>query len=124
MNLHKDGSRPVFVFGSNLAGRHGKGAAKIANILYGAEYGQGAGYCRASYAIPTKDSKLQPLPLWVIEEHVRKFNKEASDAPLLHFHVTRVGCGLAGFKDSEIAPLFKPALPNCSYPKEWEEYLK
>ena len=123
MNFHSDGSRPIFVFGSNLAGRHGKGAAKVAYHLYGAEYGQGLGYCRASYAIPTKDEKLQPLPLWKIKEYIDTFVSDAQKSPLLHFHVTRIGCGLAGFKDEEIAPMFKPALPNCSYPKEWEKYL-
>lgn len=98
-------------------------AAEVAYDLYGAEYGQGAGYCRATYLIPTKGHKLEVLPLWFIKEQVDKFNKFAADSPLLHFHVTRIGCGLAGLKDEEIAPMFKPALPNCSYPQEWEKYL-
>lgn len=66
-------SEPIFVFGSNLAGRHGKGAALFARRNHGAIYGQGVGRQGNSYAIPTKDAKLRTLPLVTIHEHVGDF---------------------------------------------------
>ena len=92
----------VFVFGSNLAGRHGKGAAKYAVQAYGAIYGQGEGRQGQSYAIPTKDGKLKSLGLAEIEEAVRRF---AQHAALHHdevFMLTPIGCGLAGHRPEDI----------------------
>jgi hypothetical protein len=109
----------IFVFGSNLAGRHGKGAALCALREHGAIYGQGEGRQGNSYAIPTKDERLHTLPLYVIGGHVCDFMTYARKNPHLLFEVTRVGCGLAGYKDADIAPMFKLAPPNCLLPEGW-----
>lgn len=114
----------IFVFGSNLAGRHGKGAALYALKNHGAIYGQGIGMQNQSYAIPTKDEKLKTLPLEKINIYVRDFLEFASENQNLNFLVTRIGCGLAGYKDWQIAPMFKNYTHNCKMPIEWEEYLK
>lgn len=111
----------IFVFGSNLAGRHGKGAAKTAKEDWGAEYGIGIGRTGDAYAIPTKGYRLEVLPLWVIKRHIDDFIEYANNNPTLEFFVTRVGCGLAGYKDNEIAPLFRNAPSNCKLSKEWRE---
>lgn len=109
----------IFVFGSNLAGRHGKGAALYAYKHHGALYGQGVGRQGMSYAIPTKDSGLMTLPLWVIEGYVKDFILYAKKHPQLTFQLTRIGCGLAGYKDSDIAPMFKDAPNNVNKPTGW-----
>lgn len=109
----------VFVFGSNLAGRHGKGAALTAKEVYGAIYGQGEGRQGNSYAIPTKDHNLETLPLCRIEHYVKKFLAYALIHPDELFLVTRVGCGLAGYTDEQIAPMFADAPSNCELPEEW-----
>jgi len=95
----------VFVFGSNLRGRHGAGAAKQA-LKFGARMGQGRGFCGQTYAIPTKGRNMEVLPLWRIERAVSRFLDYAWRHPELEFLVTRVGCGLAGYKDKDIAPMF------------------
>jgi hypothetical protein len=124
--FHNDGTLPangeVFVFGSNLAGGHGKGAALAAKQCYGAKYGAACGYMLGDrpgehcYAIPTKDVKLRTLPLDEIEYHVSQFRKTVSDSDLSGhtFFVTRIGCGLAGYNDAEIAPMFAGFPDNCS----------
>ncbi len=109
----------IFVFGSNLAGRHGKGAALFARQNHGAIYGRGWGMQGHSYAIPTKDQGLRTLPLPVIKGHVDDFIAWARLNPLFTFNVTRIGCGLAGYQDSDIAPMFALAPPNCVLPEGW-----
>jgi hypothetical protein len=109
----------IFVFGSNLAGRHGKGAALFAKQYHGAIYGQGIGIQGNSYGIPTKDAKLKTLPLVVIAKHVRDFIQYANDHPELSFQVTKIGCGLAGYKEEDIAPMFLIAPNNCHLPDGW-----
>lgn len=109
----------IFVFGSNLAGRHGKGAALHARESYGAQYGIGVGRTGNSYAIPTKDEHLNPLPLVEIETFVSGFLDYASLHPELEFAVTKIGCGLAGYKEHEIKPMFKGAPLNCRLPEGW-----
>lgn len=113
----------IFVFGSNLAGRHGKGAALYARQHHGAIYGQGIGRQGNSYAIPTKDYYLNTLPLEEIERYVRYFLIYAEQHPELTFQVTRIGCGLAGYSNHQIAPFFKDAPSSCILPPEWEPYL-
>lgn len=108
----------IFVFGSNLAGRHGKGAAKHALEHYGANYGQGVGLQGRSYGIPTKDAQLRTLPLAQIHWYIRQFLDFAKDSRL-EFFITRIGCGLAGYNDVDIAPMFKDAPANCTLPIEW-----
>ena len=100
----------IFVFGSNLAGRHGKGASLDARKKHGAVYGQGVGLQGNSYAIPTKDETLKTLPLNVIRGYVNQFLSFAMMNPHLQFQVTPVGCGLAGYKPNQIAPMFRGAL--------------
>lgn len=112
----------IFVFGSNLAGRHGKGAALHAYKHYGAKYGVGIGRTGQAYAIPTKDMNISTLPLDVIQGHVTTFLGYAQSHPHLVFTVTRVGCGLAGYTDDEIGPFFKGAPTNCMLPDGWRDY--
>ena len=111
--------RHIFVFGSNLAGRHGKGAARHAALFKGAVYGQGEGLQGESYAIPTKDRNLAPLPLPEIEQHVRTFLAFAEAHPELEFQVTAIGCGLAGYRPEQIAPMFKLYTCNVYPPAEF-----
>mgnify|MGYP001575308488 CR=1 FL=1 len=111
--------KEIFVFGSNLAGRHGKGAAKFAKDNYGAIYGRGKGIQGNSYAIPTKDAYLEPLPLKSIDNFVHEILCYAQDNPQDTFNVTRIGCGLAGYNDNQIAPMFKGAPENCKLPTGW-----
>jgi len=109
----------VFVFGSNLAGRHGKGAAKDALLLHGAVYGESFGHFGNSFAIPTRDRAIRTLPLPTIAGYVSMFLVYATMHEELTFQVTRIGCGLAGYTDLQIAPMFKHAPPNCELPKGW-----
>ena len=114
----------IFVFGSNLAGRHGKGAALTARWEHGAIYGQGYGRQGNSFAIPTKDHQLRTLPLERIKDYVNKFIYYARASETEQFNVTRIGCGFAGYKDEQIAPFFRDAPPNCVLPEQWKELLK
>lgn len=109
----------IFVFGSNLVGRHGKGAALEARKFHGAEYGVGEGRTGNAYAIPTKDENLRSRPLRGIGLSVQCFLLYAKDNPDLTFKVTAIGTGLAGYKHEQIAPMFKGAPPNCVLPTEW-----
>lgn len=108
-----------FVFGSNRAGRHGKGAALQAKTFWGAINGQGQGPQGCSYAIPTKDENLNPLSLREIGIEVGKFLDFAYDYPDITFLVTKIGCGLAGNDEADIRPMFTGAPPNCLF--AWDE---
>ena len=110
-----------FVFGSNLAGRHGRGAALSAKQFHGAKYGIGVGFSGNSYAIPTKDENLNILPLNQIEKHVKDLI-EATQRGDKRFFVTQVGCGLAGYQSWQVAPLFKGA-KYCWFPDTWIPYI-
>ncbi len=114
---------PCFVFGSNLAGRHGKGAALWALKNRGAKYGIGEGYCGNSYAIPTKDAKIQTLHLDEIARHVAWFKDFARANPDMQFELTPIGCGLAGYRHDQIAPMFADAPENVMIPREFKEVL-
>lgn len=109
----------IFVFGSNLAGHHGAGAARDALQDWGAAPGVGEGRTGDSYAIPTKDAKIRTLPLFEIFWSIKRFIAYAHRHPELDFQVTRIGCGLAGYRDADIAPLFADAPPNCHLPLGW-----
>ena len=111
--------RDIFVFGSNLSGRHGKGAALFAKKYHGAVYGQGVGLQGNSYAIPTKDNKIKTLPLAEIKKYVDIFIQFAQDNPDLRFILTNFGCGLAGYKNYEIAWMLKDVPPNVILTKEF-----
>ena len=112
-------ARRIFVFGSNLAGRHGAGAAKTAREQYGAVQGTFAGRTGDAYAIPTKDTEFRPRSLGAIEVYVNDFIQYALDNPHLIFDVTRLGCGLAGYTDEQIAPMFAGSPANVILPKAW-----
>lgn len=111
----------IFVFGSNLAGRHGAGAAKYAVQHHGAIYGQGVGLQGNSYALPTKDKQIKTLPLERIEEYVKDFIRFACKHPEHTFNVTKIGCGLARIPVPTMKRLFLNALglPNVNLPKEF-----
>lgn len=106
----------IFVFGSNLAGHHAGGAARIARQRFGAIMGQGVGLQGQSYAIPTMQGGVG-----TIKPFVDQFISFAKTNPSLTFYVTRIGCGIAGFTDNEIAPLFKDAqkTENIILPKSF-----
>ena len=113
----------VFVFGSNESGIHGAGAARFALNHKGAASGMGFGPSSYSFAIPTKDWRVLTLPLAVIEHYVNRFIVYARKNPEYEFQVTAIGCGLAGFKHRQIAPLFKYAPDNCFFDTLWKEFL-
>lgn len=115
----------IFVFGSNLAGRHGRGAALFARQHHGAIYGRGTGRQGRSYAIPTKDAKLTVLPLAAIAAHVADFVAYVRANSALYFVVTPIGTGFAGYRHDQIAPLFAHAvgLPNIRLADEWQAYI-
>lgn len=108
----------VFVLGSNLAGFHGGGAARIAYERFGAEWGVGVGPTGKCYAIPTMQGGVE-----TIRPYVDEFIRYAEQHPEQTFLVTRIGCGIAGFSDAQIAPLFASArdLQNVALPKGWRE---
>ncbi|MDE5733750.1 MAG: hypothetical protein K2H83_01250 [Duncaniella sp.] len=110
----------VFVFGSNLAGRHGGGAARAALNRFGAVWGQGVGLQGQSYAIPTMQGGVE-----TIKPYVDEFIDFARSHTGLKFYVTRIGCGIAGFKDEEIAPLFKEAsgVDNIILPRSFSDLI-
>ena len=112
-------TRRIFVFGSNLAGRHGAGSARHAYLYHGAKIGQGIGLQGDSYAIPTKNKKLAILTRPAIELHVRDFIAFAHEHPSWQFDVVAIGCGLAGYAPSDIAPMFAGAPPNVNLPPEF-----
>lgn len=107
------GPNEIFVFGSNLAGAHGGGAAHAAYRKFGAVMGVGVGLQGRSYAIPTMQGGVE-----TIKPYVDQFIEFARINPHLKFLVTRIGCGIAGFRDVEIAPLFVKAImvPNIYLP--------
>lgn len=131
MNIqyHVDGMLPVkkedwiFVFGSNLEGRHGLGAAKVAHKVFGAELGVGKGFCGRSYAIPTKDHNLCVLSIRDIEIFMREYILFLTQNENLKFWMTSIGCGLAGYKPRHIAQIFFKNLIECnttiSLPDTW-----
>ena len=119
--ITKLGPGEIFVFGSNLAGMHGGGAARIAVDRFGAIMGQGVGLQGQSYAIPTMQGGVN-----TIQPYVDEFIRFADCHPEMTFLVTRIGCGIAGFRPEQIAPLFAAAvnLPNVHLPLDfWKELV-
>ena len=110
----------IFVFGSNLEGNHAGGAARVAREKFGAIQGQGVGPQGQSYAIPTMQGGVE-----TIKPYVDDFIELAKEWDQNTFYVTRIGCGIAGFKDEEIAPLFREALHlyNVRLPKSFVDIL-
>lgn len=116
----RDERERIFVFGSNMLGKHGRGAALFAARWRGAVTGCAEGLQGKSYAVPTKDAALRALPIERIAGHVATFLAFARANPDIGFDVTRIGCGLAGYGDEAIAPLFFQATANCRLPWCWE----
>lgn len=111
----------IFVFGSNLQGMHGGGAARLAYEKFGAIWGQGVGLQGQSYGIPTMHGGVD-----AIKPYVDEFIEFAKSHPELTFLVTRIGCGIAGFRDEEIAPLFKECIEidNVILPRSFHYILR
>ena len=111
----------IFVFGSNLSGFHGGGAAAVAREKFGAVWGKGVGLQGNSYAIPTMQGGVE-----TIRPYVDEFIAFAKQHPELTFYVTRIGCGIAGFRDRDIAPLFVDAIDeeNILLPREFVEWIE
>jgi hypothetical protein len=129
---HIDGTLPkngeFLVFGSNTAGVHGAGAAKVARFLFNARLGDAEGLTGKSYAVLTRrydkaTKSLVTLSLKDVEASVSRFCKFTKEHPDMKWWVTGVGCGHAGFSARQIAPLFREAI-NCSFPSEWKEHLE
>ena len=110
----------IFVFGSNLAGSHGGGAARLAYDRFGAIWGQGVGLQGQSYGIPTMHGGVE-----VIKPYVDEFIEFAKQHPEYQFLVTKIGCGIAGFAIEEMAPLFQQAIDveNIILPKDFVEVI-
>ena len=111
----------IFVFGSNLQGYHGGGAARLAMNQWGAVWGQGTGLQGQTYAIPTMQGGIG-----TIRPYIDQFIKFAQNDPERTFLVTEIGCGIAGFRPADIAPLFKNAIniPNIWMPQRFWEILQ
>lgn len=116
--------RQIFVFGSNLSGAHGGGSARHAYENHGARWGCGVGLRGNSYAIPTKDSNIETMPIIAIKPYVEQFIDFAHEHPDWVFEIVAIGCGLAGYKPEQIAPLFKNAPSNCILPEEFISELR
>lgn len=111
----------VFVFGSNEAGYHGGGAAREAYEKFGAVWNKGIGHYGQSYALPTKDTNVQTLPLAHIQHYVDRFLDYVMRNPNLTFYLTKIGCGLAGLTEEQIKPMFAGRrYDNIIYPYGWE----
>ena len=109
----------VYVFGTNQAGRHQEGESAYARKVFAARPGQGEGAQGSAYAIPTRDRNLRPRAIEDIGVSVRRFLEYAKAHPDVEFLITRVGCGLAGYPESIMAPLFRHAPENCTLPGDW-----
>ncbi len=120
-NITSLGRDEVFVFGSNLEGNHAGGAARVAHERFGAIMGQGVGMQGRSYAIPTMQGGID-----AIRPYVDDFIRLAREWDQTTFYVTRIGCGIAGFSDEQIAPLFAEALElyNVRLPKPFVDILR
>ena len=122
----------ILTVGTNSRGVHDTGSAKTAHRYFGAKYGQAFGLQGNSYGIPTRtyldrktnNSMFEDIPLKHIQSTVKLFFKDASLNPHLTFVLTRIGCGFAGYDDSQIAPLFNNPLSNMIVPKAWLPFIE
>lgn len=93
-------------------------------LRFGAKYGVGVGITGQAYALPTKDVNLRPIGMKRMQEFVREFREHTKRNKHETYFVTRVACGLAGYEDGDIAPMFRGATRRCNFPIEWKEYLE
>lgn len=112
----------VFCFGSNLQGTHGDGAAKEAAKHWGAKRGIGEGRTGMAYALPTKETPYRTRSLKSIRVSVSRFLDYARSNPDLTFLVTKIGCGYAGYRDDDMAPMFVDSPENCILPTDWKVF--
>lgn len=125
MTLPKKESNVIFVFGDNDKGIHGKGAARVALNKFGAIWGKSPNQLVGnSYGISTKKSPHKYMSLEKATKNILNFVEFTKEHPELFFFITEVGCHLAGFKESEIAPLFKECGSNCSLSINWKKYYE
>jgi hypothetical protein len=117
------GGPAVWVFGSNLLGRHAGGAARVAAAQFGAAEGVAYGATGNAYAIPTVGRRGERLSLEQVSQEVAAFLAYARLHTGLQFYVTRIGCGIAGFTDADIAPLFRGSPGNCNLPETWRDLV-
>ena len=113
----------IFVFGSNEAGIHGAGAARIAFLKFGAEMGLGNGLSGNSYAIPTKDRNVETLPLDKVKSYIDEFIGFVLNHQNLTFYLTKIGCGLAGFTVEEIKNIFWEVIEEYRTESSKGQYL-
>lgn len=113
----------VFVFGSNLAGNHRKGAAKTALDKFGAMQGVGRGWSGQSFAIPTQNEHLQAMPIHQVEHYIKDFKIYTKNHPKFIYFITAIGCGSTGFHAKDIAPLFQDISDNVILPIRFKEFL-
>ena len=123
-NIETLAAGEIFIFGANLQGFHGAGAARKA-LEFGAVMGKGVGFKGRTYAIPTKDENIRTMSIEDIEPYVKQFIDYASKNQHLTFLVSKIGCGLANYSPEDIAPLFEDALlyPNIVLPEEFFNIL-
>lgn len=114
----------IFVFGSNMAGHHAGGAAKTALQHFGAMKGVGRGWSGQSYAIPTMNEHLQQMPLSQIQHYIDDFKIYTKNHPKNKYFLTSVGCGIAGYKVEEIAPMFKGISHNVIFPQSFRPFVE
>lgn len=119
-HIHSLKENEIFVFGSNLQGMHYGGAARVAQQKFGAIMGQGVGLQGQCYAIPTMQGGVE-----TIKPYVDEFISFAKSHTEYHFLVTRIGCGIAGFQDAEMAPLFAECvnMTNVSLPQSFIQVI-
>lgn len=117
-----DTSKMIFVFGSNLRGVHGAGAAHFAFKQRGAVWGVGWGLQGQSFAVPTKDREIVTLRMHRIQHFILHFIDQAKVIPE-QFQITCLGCGLAGLQHGDIAPMFVNAPDNCYFDTLWQPWL-
>jgi hypothetical protein len=112
----------IYVFSSNLAGKHAKGKARIARVNFRAEFGVAEGRTSNAYAIPTHDKHSAALPLTSINAAIEAFLRYAHENRNLNFFVTRIGCEDSSYGDEQMGQLFANAPENCSLPSNWKIY--
>lgn len=113
----------IFVFGSNLQGRHGKGAALHAKLHYGAKNGVAEGLTGSAYALPTKNTPYKNMSFEELSVHAEKFVIFSKQRQDLTFLLTKIGCGLAGFNEKEVSKLFNSCLDNVLLVDEKENVI-